>query len=294
MAWFRRDNDRTTTARPSTRPADLGFAGVSIPPVDFLIVGCMKCGTTTLRRVLSAHPDVHLPEHELHFFGNHERYLSAWREGRLDPGPFHELYARHYETGKRVLGGKTPNYIVSSLTVERIERFHPEARLVVMVRDPVARAESHWNHLLRQVRSGKVPSHVVGSSFQEHVDRDLAELADARRPDVEVRHTNVVYRGLYAPQIRRLHHFFPADRVYVGVFDDMRRDPAAFFGALWEFLGVDARPDTLAESRESPAEGDAERVRLTAAERASLAAYYAPSVRELEALLGRDLPGWRA
>jgi hypothetical protein len=134
---------------------------------------------------------------------------------------------------------------------------------------------------------------VVGDTFSEHIDADLSELATAWRPDVEVRHTNLVYRGLYAAQIRRLHHFFPPERVFVGVFDDLRSDPASFFASLSAFLGVDFLPETLVESRETPAEGEGRRVRLTDDERARLAAHYEPSVRELEELLGRELPGWR-
>ena len=135
---FRRRKRGTSTG--GGRPEDPATAEATIPPVDFLIVGAMKCGTTTLRRVLAAHPEIHMPERELHFFGNHRRYLSAWKGGRLDAARLDELYGQHYETDKRVLGAKTPNYMVSSLTVERIHRFHPAAKLVVMVRDPVVRA----------------------------------------------------------------------------------------------------------------------------------------------------------
>jgi len=290
MSLFRRSKTSRSTGG---RLADAAREAASVPAVDFLIVGCMKCGTTSLRRVLGAHPQVHMPERELHFFGNHERYLSVWKDGRIDADALEEAYGRHYRTERPVLGGKTPNYIVSSLTVERIHRFHPDLKLVVMVRDPIERAESHWNHILRQVQSGKVPAHAAEATFAATLERDRLEIERAYRPDAEIRHTNVLFRGLYAQQIRRLGHFFAADRVHVGVMDDMKADADAFYAALFTFLGIDDVAAAVAESRAQPAEGArGERVRLSDAEKTELAAYYAESVRDLEALLGRKLPGW--
>ncbi len=263
-----------------------------IPRVDFFIVGAMKCGTTTLRRVLGAHPDVHLPDRELHFFGNHERYQSVWRDGQLDAEALAEHYGGHFRTDAPVQGEKTPNYMISSLTIERIQRFHPEAKILVMVREPVSRAESHWNHLLRQRSKGRMPGGLsMPETLLDHLAENRRELEGSRRPDAEVRGTNILHRGLYAGQIRRIQRFFPHDRVLIGVLDDLRDDRRTYFERVFAFLGIAF--DEAAVRTERDRTGDEKVHRLSADERSLLSSYYAESVTELESLLGRELPNWR-
>jgi hypothetical protein len=289
MFGFRRGG----TARASVPlPKDEAIASAKIPRVDFHIVGAMKCGTTTIRAVLGAHPDVHMPDREVHFFGNHRRYLSVWRDGRIDADALETAYGRHYHVEKPVVGGKTPNYMASSLTLERLQRFHPDAKIVVMVRDPVERARSHWDHLQRQVERGRIPPYRVGASFAEHVLRNTSELEQAYTPDVEVLDTNILWRGCFAVQIRRIGHFFPPEKVFVGVLDDLRDDREKFFRGLFGFLGLrwDAAA-VAAQEEETKVRGRT--YRLTDPERRSLREFYAESVRDLESLLGRELPGWR-
>ena len=65
----------------ATPPPDARLAAVDVPRVDFQIVGSMKCGTTTLRRALGAHPDIHMPKGEQHFFGNHRALVAMTSVG---------------------------------------------------------------------------------------------------------------------------------------------------------------------------------------------------------------------
>lgn len=268
-----------------------GLEGVAIPRVDFLIVGAMKCATTTVKEALRSHPDVHLPERETHFFGNHRRYLSVWREGRIDPAEFARAYGERFRTDRRVVGDKTPNYVISTMTLERIQRFHPDARIVMMVRDPVERARSHWDHMRRQVAAGRLPALRVVATLGEQIVRDTIELEGLRHPASEASGANLLWRGFYNVQLRRLHRFFPPERVFVGVVDDLRADPAQFFDRLQDFLGVPRR--RLAGPSEPPSAEPGGRYVMSDVERAALRGVYAESIRDLEGLLGRELPAWR-
>ena len=291
MAWFARSRKAEPRAAPTR---DAALAAVDVPRVHFLIVGAMKCGTTTLRRALAAHPDVHVPEGEQHFFGNHRRYLSVWRGGTLDAAAFEETYAAPLRSEKPLVGGKTPNYVISTLTLERIQRFHPDTKMVLMVRCPVARAQSHWNHVLRQRDKGRRPAFLVADSFAGHVDRDLAELAHARDPAAEIRGTNLLWRGMYATQLLHLRHFFPADRIFVGALEDLRAAPEPFLHALCTFLGTDHVPAMVAAAAPGEDRAPGHTERLSDADRARLRDVYADQVRDLEELLGRKMPGWLA
>ncbi len=278
--------------RHASLPPDVRLAAVDIPRVDFQIVGAMKCGTTTLRRALGAHPDIHMPPGEEHFFGNHRRYRSVWKNGVLDGAEFEKTYAAQFRSDKPVIGGKTPNYVISTLTLERIQRFHPETRIVLMVRCPIDRAQSHWNHMLRQRNKGQRPAYLVGETFEKHVERDQLDLAQAREPAAEIRGANLLWRGMYAPQLETLRHFFPPEQVFVGAVEDLRADSTAFLTRLCDFLGVDFTP-AMAESAstgESRAPGHTEK--LTPAQRALLRDIYTRSVADLESMLGRKMPNW--
>lgn len=114
---------------------------------DFVILGAMKAGTTQLYRWLEQHPDVWLPRVKEPNFFSRDR---AWRNGVSD------YYARFSQTppGRRT-GEASPEYLdpAWSLSVStRIQQAAPEARLVAVLRDPVARMRSHYTH---QVLRGK-------------------------------------------------------------------------------------------------------------------------------------------
>lgn len=263
-----------------------------IPRLDFQIVGAMKCGTTTVRDALRAHPDVHAPAREVHFFDDDGLYASVWREARLDAAALEAAYARPLRSGKPVVGCKTPSYLASPTALGRLHGFHPRARIVVMLRDPVERARSHWDHLRRQAGRGRVPADRVAATLSQQIARDEAELLAARSGGTECSVTNVLWRGCYAEQLRSLGRLYPAERVFVALLDELRDERERFFRRLLGFLGLRWDAAVLARrDEETRPRGSVHR--MTPAERDSLRAFYAGQVRELESLLGRDLGGWR-
>ncbi len=293
MPLFWKSRKTGAAARAST-PPDTALNAVDVPRVDFQIVGAMKCGTTALRRALGAHPGVHVPQGEQHFFGNHRRYLSVWRGGVLDAAAFEKTYAAQFRSDRPLVGGKTPNYVISTLTLERMQRFHPDARIVLMVRCPIARAQSHWNHVLRQRDKGQRPAFLVADSFEAQVDRDLDDLARARDPAAEIRGTNLIWRGMYATQLIHLRHFFPAEHIFVGALEDLKTAPEPFLRGLCAFLGTDYVPAMAEVAAEGERRAPRHTQRLTAADRSRLREIYADQVRDLERMLGRTMPGWLA
>ncbi len=276
----------------SSQPVRQPLVGVDVPRVDFQIVGAMKCGTTTLRRALTAHPDVYLPPGEQHFFGNHRRYLSAWQDGVLDAERFEEVYAAQFRSQARVVGGKTPSYIMSMVSLERMQRFHPDTKVIVILRCPIDRAQSHWNHLVRRRARGQGPATLVGESFEAHIERDVAELDRARDPAVEMRGTNIVWRGMYAPQLHNVRRFFPEERTFVGVLEDLKSAPETFLQRLCTFLDIEYMPELVRAAADSGSRAPGHTEQLTSDARTRLREVYADSVHALEQMLGRDLRGW--
>ena len=116
---------------------------------NFLIIGAQKAGTTWLAKKLCQHPDVFMPSQEIHFFN----LKSNFRKG-IDRYENHFANARN----RAVIGEKTPNYlwIVEKNSGNHLPNIHrnihkhiPDAKLVVIVRNPVDRLISAVNHYRR-------------------------------------------------------------------------------------------------------------------------------------------------
>jgi hypothetical protein len=119
---------------------------------NFLIIGAQKCGTTWLAAMLRQHPDVYMPDQEIHFFdkaGNYEKGI--------------EWYAGHFAGAENIrrVGEKTPDYFWADgrggeghlPDVNRhIHRHLPDAKLIVTLKNPVDRAVSAVKHLIRTRR----------------------------------------------------------------------------------------------------------------------------------------------
>ena len=105
---------------------------------DFLVIGATKCGTTSLFFYLSQHPHI-LPPHkkEINFFNHNYNYGTAW-------------YLAHFPAitdGKKYLTGEaSPLYIYNNQVRTRIKQLFPNTKIIVMLRDPVARTISEYYH----------------------------------------------------------------------------------------------------------------------------------------------------
>lgn len=143
---------------------------------DFVIIGAAKCGTNAVATELRRHPDVFMADEEQHFFDREwDRGLDWYRQ-------------RFARAGTRLRGEKTPNYMASSKAMDRLARVIPTARLIVLLRDPVARLLSHLNHRVTQ-GSVNPPDPVTSTWLREKL------LERPRRFD------KYVARGFYARQL---------------------------------------------------------------------------------------------
>ncbi len=182
-------------------------AGGRAAPCRFFFIGPDKSGSTWIHKVLAWHPQVYVaPSKELEFFNRYHERGFAWYERYFEAaGPEH-----------RAIGEVEHDYLFEPAVAERIQARYPEARFVVCLREPAERAFSAYLYMIRQGR--------VSGSFAEAVE-SVEELVDHGR-----------YARHLAPFVER----FGADRVHVGVFDDLKADPAGFAAAMFAFLGVDA------------------------------------------------------
>jgi hypothetical protein len=169
-------------------------------------IGAQKSGTSWWNALLHAHPDVRRASgqpKELHFFdGLWER---PWTEADCD------RYARYFpRPAGAVVGEWTPAYMIDFWTPELLARAAPDARLLVLLRDPIERFRSGLAHT--EAASGRGPTH-----------RDVA---------------GAFQRGLYAQQVRRVLEATPRDRVLILQYEACRGDGAGQLSRTFRFLGL--------------------------------------------------------
>ena len=175
---------------------------------NFLIIGAMKAGTTSLWHYLRRHPDVYLPTtKELHFFV-HSR---NWRKG-LD------WYESFFEAADdyRAIGEATPSYTRFEESPELIQRTLPEVKLIYVIRHPIERIQSHYR-FARLVRKERRP-----------IDR--AVLRSPRYLDA----------SRYSTWIERYLERFPRDRLLVLTSEELRDRRGPTLTKVFEFLSIDS------------------------------------------------------
>ena len=191
--------------------------GVTLP--TFIIVGAMRSGTTALARYLGAHPQVHMAANkELHFFDRHFDRGVEWYSTNFAEG-----------AGRLERGEATPAYLYDPVAPPRMAEVVPDAKLVVILRNPVDRAYSHYWH--KRAR-GSEPL-----EFEDAVDAEPERLATGGYDAF----ANYSYldRGRYASQLRRLGQHYSREALHVMVFEHFHDDRRAGFAELCRFLGVD-------------------------------------------------------
>ncbi len=193
--------------------------------VDFVVVGAQKAGTTALFDHLSDDPRLNLSTvKETHFFDDES---VDWT--RPDYGAYHA----HFDLARPgLMGEATPIYIFWPDSLERLAVYNPGARLILMLRDPVKRAFSHWQ--MEYARG--VETLPFASAIREGRIR-----LDGKAPNHPDRRVfTYVERGFYGEQVTRLLGLFPREQLLVLRADDLRHDPTGTLQTTYGFLGMDA------------------------------------------------------
>jgi hypothetical protein len=250
---------------------------------DFVIIGAARSGTTHLLGQLNAHPNVLPGPAEVHYFDTHRHtYGMGWYRTRF-PTTAQRAAAERRGLHPVVTGESSPSYLAHPNAPGRLARALPDVRLLVLLRDPAARAASHWAWCLRQCGETR--------SFRDAVEAELGPRGDERglRIPAERRIGDplVVRRGVYQPQLERWLTHFPREQLHVIVSERWFRETDAMMAGVLEFLGLPtgiALPKTMRNrNKEHPPydEDVLERLR----------AFYRPHNARLADFLGMDL-GW--
>lgn len=299
---------------------------------DFFFVGHPRSGSGLLDSYLAGHPDIFMARKELHYFGSDLRYH--------EPPRSLENYLQHFKDAKDEarVGEASTWYLISERAAGEIRQFaSDDARIVMMLRDPVSWLASLHSHLCF---TGDEDITDLAAALDAEPDRR----AGRRLPPYSIPACATFYRRHtdYAAQVQRYFDAFGRDRVKVLILDDFKADSAGTYDDVLRFLGLptdfpgrQAVLDASQRSRNSNRTVRSQRVRrfvntprnrrvlegvdpapvpgvglliralrrgnivytdrapMDPALKASLRAELRPRVEALEALLGRELNGWK-
>lgn len=218
---------------------------------NFFVVGAVKTGTSSLAYYLEQHPDIYISHvKEPHFFSSDirlvdfppeyrenvsidvEAYLGNYVLPRIhvghieDQSQYMELFREVKD--EKVVGELSTSYLYSNCAAENILRFDPDAKVVMILRQPVERAYSHYLMDLSSFAAADI-------GFIQALENDWASVDKGWGKS----HLYIEL-GMYFEQVQRYLTLFPETQVKVFLYEDYRDDPVGFMEELFGFLEVDS------------------------------------------------------
>ena len=198
---------------------------------EFLGIGTQKGGTTTLQRLLEQHPQVYLPPRkELHYFSLHYGEGEAWyRQQFAEAAP------------EQRCGEITPYYLFHPQAPERIKSLLPEAKLIVLLRDPVERALSQVFHSQRLGLEPLPLEQALAAESERLAGADDVLAAVNGRHQSHQEHSYLA-RSRYELQLQRFEACFAADQIVLRRSEDLFERPEQVWIDLLHHLGLQQIP----------------------------------------------------
>ena len=279
--------ERELQAAREGRPEDEPVTG-ALP--DFLVIGTMKGGTTFLHHLLCQHPLVEpAASKEIHFFD------ALYEEGA-------DWYRRCFPTprqrdGRTTITGEATPYMANRHSAERVGEMVPQAQLIALLRNPVDRAYSHYQQMVR--RGGEkrtfeeaVAAEMAASRPHDGGGADPTEDGDDRataRPGPDRPRSSYLSRGVYVDQLERWAEHFDREQMLILKSEDFFGAPVRTLQVVLGFLGLpgwEPDPSELQRKRNSR-----KYEKMSPETRRRLEKFFEPHNRRLYDHLGRDL-GW--
>jgi hypothetical protein len=205
---------------------------------DFLIIGARKAGTTFLYNLLTRHPHVQrAARKELHYFNNliEQEGIEWYRRCFPEPG---------WKDGRRTITGEATPYLAHLYAPERAAKMVPQARLIALLRNPVDRTYSDYQH---EVRSG-----LESRTFEEAIEAEKARLlgeggkTSEREGRAGANNSRYLSRGIYVDQLLRWWRFFDKEQTLVLKSEDFFENPQQTLKSVFGFLDLpDWEPGVL-------------------------------------------------
>ena len=280
--WLRKHETSLSIAQSLNKIVYTTTGSTHVLP-DFLIIGAARSGTTSLYQYLTEHPSI-IPGvgKEIYFFDKKFKKGINWYKSFF-PTKFSMAIIKNKQKTKCITGEATPRYLHYPHAPKRIFEFLPKIKLIVLLRNPIDRAYSHYQ---MEVSSGNEEL-----SFEESIEKEgertkgiMEKMQDNENfYSVYFYRKSYLTRGLYYEQLKRWFKFFPRENFLILKSEDLYSNPSKIYQKSLDFLELPKHELTSFK---------AHRMRkystIKPKTREKLIDYFKPNNEKLYQLLGRD------
>ena len=264
---------------------------------DFMIIGSPKCGTTSLYHYLIQHPNI-LPAFtkETHFFNGYYNKNKNWYK-MFFPTTF-TLKSKEKKNGRTLTGEATPSYLFHPLIPKRVFNFTPKCKFIIIVRNPIDRAYSHYhNNLVTGVETESFEFATENEferlkemdkeiSFEEENENNitffehLQKLSNFKVQNFQL--YSYLKQGIYVESIKRWMNIFPKERFLILETNELLNDSNKITNDVFKFLKLSPHniPDISIKNKTT-------KDTMSIKTREKLREFFKPHNEELFELIGR-------
>jgi hypothetical protein len=206
---------------------------------DFLIIGGQRCGSTFFYNCLKQHPAIKttLRRKEIHFFDNNFHKGFMWYKSYFPSLPS-KLFNKYILSQNIITGEASPYYLLHPLVPGRVKSKIPNVKLIILLRNPVNRAYSHYNH---EVRRG-----LEKLTFLKAIDREREIIEREKNKLIEneyyyshiFRNYSYLTRGIYVNQIKNWMECFPRNQFLILKSEELFKNPQESLDVAFRFLDL--------------------------------------------------------
>jgi hypothetical protein len=205
---------------------------------NFLIIGSARSGTTSLYEYLTKHPSI-IPGvgKEVYFFDKKFSKGINWYKSFF-PTKLNMSRAENKLKSKCLTGEATPRYLHYPHAPKRIFSILPHVKLIVLLRNPIDRAYSHYQ---MEVDSGheKLSFEDAISNEEERITSHMKKMEnDENFYSVNFYRKSYLTRGIYVDQLKRWFKYFPREKFLILKSEDLYSNPSNTYQQVLDFLGL--------------------------------------------------------
>ena len=241
--------------------------------IDFIIAGTQKGGTTALDEYFRTHRNICMADKkEVHFF-DEDRYFEK-------KSPNYSKYHKYFSPNdySLVIGEATPIYMYWEKAIERIHVYNPQIKLIIILRNPIDRAFSHWNMERDKGRESR--------TFLKAILDEDSKINSPNHSQNKI--LSYLDRGYYSQQIKNIYKYFNKNQLLILRSEDLRENPDNTLMNVAGFLSIppfDPVYRKEVNSRSYP-------YKMNNEELTFLKNFYQEEFSSLENILGWDLSSW--
>lgn len=253
---------------------------------SFFIIGVQKGGTTALAQYLSEHPEIIQPQRkDIYFFNNCENFAKGlnWYQAHFAHRIYKKAYEIRHQVKEAITFDATPNYFAAPGAAQRLHSFYPNAKLILLLRNPTERA---WSNFRMNKRHQFEPLDFEAALKAENNRISNEDLFAEKQHTHSYVRQRLAYRtnGVYAELLKEWLRYFHRDQFCIVRTEDLLQQTQETYNTITDFIGVQRftgvkfnRYNEGGEQKEMPA-----------ASKQELDQFFAPHNQALEQLLQRN------